>query len=419
MNPEKSGFPLFFGSTIVLGCFIGLMGNTGAVLFSSLGVMVNPLAAEFGWGRGAISFGATCLTFGIITGMLTTGHLLDKYGSRRIVTVSVILSIIVVMTGPLYVSTLPLFYLMLILGAIVGGPTNTVGYARVVACWFDRRRGLFIGITAAGMGLGFALVPVLTDFAIQKGGWRAGYYALGLFMLFLVLPAVFFLIKDKPEDLGLRPDGDTHDPREETAAPRTDNSLSLLEAVKTPTFCLLFILIFCVAFTLFGTLTQLVPLLTDRGVERSTAALVASSIGIGMTLARLGVGYMLDHMFAPRLAMIVFGLAILGILLITYSQQLPLYFVGALFIGFGVGSETDLMAYMVSRYYGLRNFAKIFSFLFSSYMLGTGIGPYVFGRSFDLRGDYSLMLNVTIVMLLIAIGLLFFLAPYDRYMKKN
>jgi MFS family permease len=395
------------------------MGNTGAVLFSSLGVMVNPLTAEFGWGRGDISFGATCLTLGIIVGTLTTGHLIDKYGSRRIVTISVILSIIVVLTGPLYISTLPLFYFMLILGAIVGGPTNTVGYARVIACWFDRRRGLFIGITAAGMGVGFALVPLLTDFAINKGGWKAGYYALGLFMLLIVLPSVFFLIKDKPEDIGMRPDGDTLGHNERTISSDIESSLSLVEAVKTPTFCLLLVIIFSVAFALFGTLTQLVPLLTDRGIETSTAALVASLIGIGMTVARLGVGYLLDHVFAPRLAMIVFSFAILGILLITYSQYLPLYFLAAIFIGFGVGAETDLMAYMVSRYYGMRNFALIFSCLFSSYMLGTGFGPYVFGRSFDTRGNYSLMLSVCIALLLIAIVLLAFLAPYDRYLKND
>ena len=173
------------------------------------------------------------------------------------------------------------------------------------------------------------------------------------------------------------------------------------------------------AFALFGTLTHLVSMLTDRGIEASTAALVASSIGIGMMVARLGVGYLLDYIFAPRLAMIVFGFAILGVLLITYGQSLPLYLLAALFIGFGVGSETDLMAYMVSRYYGIRNFAIIFSSLFSAYMLGTGFGPYVFGRSFDTHGNYSLMLNLCIALLVVAIGLLAFLAPYDRYLKKG
>lgn len=387
------------------------------MLFSSMGVLINPLTEEFGWSRGDISFGATCLTLGIIVGMLTTGHLIDKYGSRRILILSVIVSIVVVMTGPLYISTLPLFYLMLILGAIVGGPTNTVGYARIIACWFDRRRGLFIGISAAGMGLGFALVPLLTDYAVNYGGWEAGYYALGLVMLFMVMPALIFLIKDKPEDLGLLADGDDVDDKKRFSALDENNSLTLLEAVKTPTFCLLYVIIACVAFSMMGILTQIVPMLTDKGIDTSTAALVASATGFGMTAARLIVGYLLDRMFAPRLAMIIFGLAIVGVLLLAHGNFLTLYVIAAFVVGFGVGTEADLMAYLVSRYYGVRNFAQIFSWLFSAYMLGTGFGPYIYGRSFDIHGNYSLMLNVSIGLLLLCIGLLAFLVPYDRYIN--
>ena len=148
MTNTNKRFPLFFGSTVVLGCFFGMMGSGGAMLFTSLGVLINPLALEFGWGRDEISYAATLTTFGIIIGLLTSGFLIDRFGARRVLIVSVVLSIVVVATGPLYVSTLPLFYTMLIVAAIVGGPTNTSGYARVIASWFDRRRGLFIGINA-------------------------------------------------------------------------------------------------------------------------------------------------------------------------------------------------------------------------------------------------------------------------------
>jgi MFS family permease len=417
MTSSKSDFPLFFGSTVVLGCFIGMMGSTGAILFSSMGVLIKPLSEAFGWSRGDISFGATCLTMGIIFGMLTTGHLIDKYGSRRILIISVIISIAVIMIGPQFVSTLPLFYLMLILGAILGGPTNTVGYVRVISCWFDQRRGLFIGIIAAGMGLGFTGVPLLTDFAVSQGGWKAGYYALGFVMLFMVLPALIFLVKDYPEDIGLHPDGVDIGAEKRAAVLDESNSLSLIEAVKTPTFCLLVIIIGCAAFAMMGILTQLVPMLTDKGIESSTAARVAASTGAGMALARLIVGYLLDKVFAPRLAIFVFAFAIIGVLIITYTNYLPLYFFAALLIGFGLGTESDLMAYMVSRYYGMRNYALIFSWLFSAYMIGTGFGPYIYGRSFDIHGDYSLMLNISIGLLLLAIVLLTFLAPYDRYIN--
>jgi MFS family permease len=417
MTSSKSEFPLFFGSTIVLACFIGMLGSTGGMLFSSLGVLIKPLSDAFGWSRGDISFGATCLTLGIVVGMLTTGHLIDKYGSRRILIISVLISIVVVMIGPQFISSLPFFYLMLILGAIIGGPTNTVAYARIISCWFDQRRGLFIGIIAAGMGMGFAVVPLLTDFAVSQGGWKAGYYALGFVMLFMVMPVLIFLIKDYPEDIGLYPDGIDVGAEKRAAVLNENNSLSLLEAAKTPTFCLLVIIVSSVAFSMMGILTQIVPMMTDRGIDSSTAARVAASTGIGMASARLIVGYLLDRVFAPRLAMVVLAFAIIGVLIIAYSNYLPLYFLAAFLVGFGVGSESDLIAYMASRYYGMRSYATIFSWLFSAYMLGTGFGPYIYGRSFDIHGDYSLMLYISIGLLVLSIVLLAFLAPYDKYIK--
>ncbi len=417
MSATEKRFPLFFGSTVVLGCFLGMMGSSGSMLFTSIGVLVKPLSEEFGWGRDEISYGATLITFGIIIGLLTSGFLIDKFGARRVLIVSVLLSIIVVATGPLYVSTLPLFYTMLVLASIVGGPTNTSGYARVIASWFDRRRGLFIGINACGMGLGFFLAPLITDMAVNAAGWKAGYYCIGLFMFLVALPSVLFLVIDKPQDVGLEVDGEkkqSTDTVVEHAA-----SLTLKQAAKTPAFWLMIYIVTTLAFALQGTLIHFVPLLIDRGIESSTAAIVASSVGLSMGASRMIVGYFLDHVFAPRLAMVIFSLASLSIVLIIFTNSLPLYFLAAVLIGFGLGAEGDLMAYMVSRYFGMKNFASIFSTVFSFYILGTGAGPAFFGRSFVANGDYAQIHFISVGLMISAIVLFAFLAPYDRYLPKS
>ena len=416
MATTKKQFPLFFGSTVVLGCFLGMMGSSGSMLFTSIGVLIKPLSEEFGWARDQISYGATLITFGIIIGLLTSGFLIDRFGARRVLIVSVLMSIIVVATGPLYVSSLPLFYTMLVLASIVGGPTNTSGYARVIASWFDRRRGLFIGINACGMGLGFAVAPFITDMAVTAAGWKAGYYAIALFMFLVALPSVLFLVIDKPRDVGLEVDG------VEKAGPEGDESaidepsLSLKQAASTGTFWLMIYIVAVLAFALQGTLIHLVPLLIDRGIESSTAALVASSVGLSMGVARMIVGYFLDHVFAPRLAMVVFSLASMSIMLIVFTDYLPLYFLAAVLIGFGLGAEGDLMAYMVSRYFGMRNFAAIFSSVFSFYILGTGAGPAMFGRSFVEHGNYLQIHFISFGLMISAIILFAFLAPYDRHL---
>lgn len=411
-------FPLFFGSSIALGCFLGMLGATGGLLFSSLGVLANPLAEEFGWSRGEIFFGVSCLTVGMVLGILTTGPLIDRKGPRKVLLVSIVLSILVVALAPVYVTSLTLFYLMIFVGSFVGGPTNTVAYARVIASWFDKRRGLFIGINASAIGAGFALVPLLTDRVIGLGGWQAGYYLLAAIMLLVVLPAVFFLVVDRPEQIGMLPDGAEHQEAEQSSGTTTPG-MSLAQAMRTRAFLLLLILAPSLAFALYGTFSQLVPMMGDRAVDASTAALVASTAGMSMAVARLVVGFFLDHFFAPRLAMLLFSLSLVGVMLFLFGSHISHYFMGAILVGFGMGAEGDVVAYLVSRYFGMKNFASIFGCVFSAYMLGTGFGPAVFGFAFDTYGNYTNILVFSSILLVLCISLFAFFVPYDSYLDKS
>ena len=104
MQPQKE-FRFFFGSTIALACFVGMIGNTGVILFAGTGVLIKPLTEEFGWSRGDVSLALTLLTVGIALGVLVSGRLIDRYGARRVVCASIALSMLVILTGPLYVAT--------------------------------------------------------------------------------------------------------------------------------------------------------------------------------------------------------------------------------------------------------------------------------------------------------------------------
>ena len=292
-------FKFFFGSSIALACFVGMLGNTGVILFAGTGVLIKPLTQEFGWGRGDVSLAMTLLTAGIALGVLASGRLIDRYGARRVLCTAIALSILVILTGPLYVATLPLFYTMMMLAAILGAPTNTIGYARVISNWFDKRRGLFIGINSAGAGLGFTLAPLICNWALSIGGWRAGYIGLGLLLLFIIFPTVYFLLIDKPQDVGMLPDGVAQKNPERQPAATANGHLSLSEALKTRVFWLMIIIMACVAFSLNGMFSQLAALLTDRGIDTTTAALVVSTMGASMAVARIVVGYLIDKLFAP------------------------------------------------------------------------------------------------------------------------
>ena len=416
---KDSKFKLFFGASTVVACFIGMMGTSGGILFITLGILVEPMTQEFGWSRGEIYLSISFLTVGIILGLLLTARLFNRFGARKVLLISVLLSGLLILTGPLYISSLPLLYAMMLASSVIGAATNTVGYTVVITNWFDKRRGLFIGINASGFGLSMALMPALCEWAVNLGGWRAGYYSLGLFMLLFVLPALYFLLIEKPEDIGLLPDGEEIGESDEIAKAETHHSLSLKEAARTHVFWLMLIIIACLSFCLNGIYTQVVPLLTDRGIDRGLATLVLSSIGITMAIGRICVGYILDKVFAPYVAIVMFVLVLSGIGLLTYTHYLPLYFVAGMMIALGLSAEADLMAFLTSRYFGVRNFGAIFVCIFIMHMVGTSLGPPILGKSFDLHGDYLFILPVCMLILLFATILFAFLGPYDQFFKKS
>ena len=412
-------FKLFFGSTIVVACFVGMTGNTGVLMFAATGVLIKPLTQEFGWGRGDISLALTYLTVGIVLGVLVSGRLIDRYGARRVVCTAIALSILVILTGPLYVTTLPLFYTMMLLAAVLGAPTNTIGYARVISNWFDKHRGLFIGINSAGAGLGFALAPQICSWTAAGGGWRAGYFSLGLFLLFIVFPVVYLFLIDKPGDVELLPDGVRKSASGQQTATDTSAHLSLGEALRTHVFWLMLIIMSCIAFSLNGIFSQLAAMLTDRGIDMTTAALVVSTMGISMAIARVVVGYTIDKLFAPKVAFVVFFLVLSGVGLLIYGQHPALYFIAAILMGIGIGTESDLMVFLTSRYYGMRHFGTIFSWVFIAHMTGTSLGPYIMGRSFDIHGNYIPILQVCLALLALATVLFAFLGRYDQFTRKG
>ena len=408
-------FRFFFGSSIIMACFIGMIGNTGVILFAGTGVLITPLSQEFGWSRGEISLGLTYLTVGIALGVLLTGRLIDRYGARRVVCTSIVLSILVILSGPLYVTTLPLFYTMMALAAVVGAPTNTIGYARVISNWFDKRRGLFIGINSAGIGLGFTFAPQICNWAAGIGGWRAGYFSLGLLLLIIVFPLVYLFLIDKPEDVDLLPDGAEKSATGNQGTGGSSTDLLLGEALRTHVFWLMIIIMACVAFSLNGIFSQLAVLVTDRGIDITTAALVVSTMGASMAVARIVVGYIIDKLFAPKVAFVVFLTVLLGVGLLIYGDHLALYFIAAILLGFGIGTESDLMVFLTSRYFGVRHFGTIFSWVFIAHMTGTSLGPYMMGSSYDLHGSYIPILQVCLGLLALATVLFAFLGRYDQF----
>lgn len=339
------------------------------------------------------------------------GWLVDHFGARRVILPATLLFGLGALSLYFLSARLWHFYAIFLFTEVVGSGTTPVPYAKVISQWFDRQRGLVLGVATVGSAAGALVMPSLAQALITSVGWRYTYVFLGLLALGITLPVVGLFLKETPQMIGLWPDGEA---RATVAAAKKPGQpgLSSREACHTATFRLLVSAAFLVSTSFAGCLIHLVPLLTDRGLSIQNAA-VTTSVGFGgALLGRAGTGYLLDRFFAPYLAVYFFCGSALGIVLLWSGVVGGLAFVAAVLVGLGQGAEFDILPYAISRYFGLRAFGEIYGYTFASVTLGAAVGPLVMGVSFDATGSYGLALLSFAVATFTAAGLMIGLGPY-------
>ena len=368
--------------------------NGGPLVFGSIGLFMLPLGEEFGWNRVQISEVLIPFTIASMLALPIAGRLVDRFGARKILLPALLVVGCCLAAIPVMVSELwHLAAIFFVVGSI-GIGTSTITYMPVLSAWFDKHRGLAIGIAASGTGLGYIYIPMLVQFMSGNFGWRGGYYALSAVVLLVSLPIAWLMIRESPAEMGLMPDGAT------TGQPpkATSNQIGLTvpEVLKTREFWLLAIIFIVLSFVLHGMLAHLVPMLRDRGMEPATAAYAASMLGTAVFAGRLLTGFLVDRIFAPYVALVFFTLSGLGMAIYAFGASGPLAFLSAVLIGLSLGAEIDLMAYLASRYFGLRSFGTVCGLLFAAILCGTAFGPRMLALGYENSGSYVGILKICV-----------------------
>jgi MFS family permease len=153
-------------------------------------------------------------------------------------------------------------------------------------------------------------------------------------------------------------------------------------------------------------------MLLDRGMDSTNAALAASTVGITIIISRIGIGFLLDKFFAPRVGMVCFILSAIGMALLALGAVGPTAFLAAILIGFSIGAELDLLAYLVTRYFGLNSFGMVYGVLFAAFLGGVSTGPLAFGKLFDFYGSYVIILSTCFLMMVLTAVSMMFLPKY-------
>jgi MFS family permease len=403
----RSNKGIFYGWWNVGASFTGLALSYAMFTIFTFGVFLKPLAEEFGWRRDEMAFAYTVTNLTIVVASLLLGVLIDRFGVRRVLIPSVVLMAAAVASMSQLTGNIYHFYAMYLLIPLLGAGTLPTSYSRVIIGWFFRRRGVALGITLAGFGVGAALIPAVGQMLIDFYGWRGSYLVFAAMIFLIALPSSYFLIRETPEEMGLEIDGD-----QQPGNSDSDVGLSAREASKTVSFWLILFAILLVGVGIASVLAHMVPMLTDRGISPQTAAFCQMTLGIGLIFGRVFSGFLMDRYFAPYVAAIFTLMFVVGAAILASGTSSTMAFVAAAFIGLSLGSEISETAYLVSRYFGPKAYGVIYGMMFAAYQLGASVGPPALGRYYVVAGDYINALWVLAALAFIAAALVAALGKY-------
>lgn len=390
----------------VLAAAVGIMTSCITLVNYSIGVFVLPLAADFGWTRAQIMTSTSVVTFGALGTSFLVGWIADRVDLGRFIVVSQLGFGLAFCALGLLVHDLRSFYAIYLSMAVVAGGTLPITFTRLIAARFVRHRGLALGLTLAGTGLAGMIVPPYAGFFVLHFGWRAGYAAVGALPVCVAMPlALVFLRRRTLPATALT--GST------AAGTPAASGMRFGEALRSWRFWWIAAALFLASGASTGMSTNLVPLLIDRGFEASLAARMAAIFGAAVIGGRILLGYLVDRYWAPLLAFVFIAPAAISTWLIAaghpgFGTALVLIAV----VGFATGAEGDLLSYLVTRYFGLRAYGRIFSGLFVAFIAAIAISAPLYGHSFDLHGSYLQSMGVAAAAWLVCAVMLLLLGPY-------
>jgi len=376
--------------------FVAALGYSVAGMHVyGIGPLMEQLQQQFGWTRAQILSGSAIVSFVVALASVPMGVLIDRLGPRRIALIGAPMMCAAVASLSTATGTMANWLALWALVALASIPIQATVWTSAVVSRFDAARGLALAVALCGSSIGAFTFPLLSTWLVQTFDWRQAFAGLGGIWALVLLPFVFLFFRGAQDDSGY-----VH---VHSRAPAADTmpGLTLAEALRTSAFYRLLFATGFFTFSIFGCIVNFVPILTGSGAALMTAASAASLIGVFSIVGRLSTGAILDRLPAHLVGAVCFLIPIPAcVLLLTELAGVRGYFVAAALFGVTLGAEIDVIAYLATRHFGLRNFGAIQGGLLCATALGAATGPLGAGATFDRYGSYALFLASTIVLML-------------------
>ena len=374
------------GWPIVLVSALGIM--LSAVYAGGLSTAMATIEQEMGWSRTAITAGpmvaaAVSLIMGPFPGML-----INRLGPRTVVRVSIpVFAMAVASLGMAGASQVGWFASWAAIGALtpfVSPLVWTIGLSRC----FEANRGTAFAVAMSGVGLAHFLTPLISVAVLEWFGWRAVFPAVAGFALLAVYPLIFLLF---------RPVGRSAEAADASVELPGLENREIFSSFRFWVLALVVVLQYGALGTLF---VHLQPIYLASGIDAVAAAQYASTMGIALMIGRLLGGYIVDRVSARHVSAAICMLPILACALLLYGTNSTwVVLVVPILVGFALGSEGDIIAYMTAKYFGPKNYGSAFGIYMALYAVGFAFASVIGGAVYDALGSYDEVLQVVAIAL--------------------
>lgn len=409
-NRKKDG--VFYGWWIVLAGSIS-QAYTSGTFWQGFGAFFDPIIEQFGWSR-ALTAGAMSLQrteSGAISPFV--GWFIDKFGPRNVMLFGTFLTAL----GFILLSRIQelwQFYaafLVLTLGLSFG---TFLIVTTAVANWFVENRSKALSFTMAGSGLGGILVPVVI-WLIATTDWRTGLVVVGIGCLLVGIP-VSFVMKSRPEEYGMLPDGAPlpEDGGEQAqssgSTPRrsalsNEVTLTTREALKSRVFWQLAIAMGVSGMVISASIHQ-IPAITSFGMSRNVAGFAILGVSLFSVAGRLGSGFFGDRLDKRHVIAVAFLLQFIGTVVFAFTSEIWHLVIFVITWGFGFGASIPVRFALIADLFGRRHYGTIMGTLMTTSAVFGVIAPVLVGWIFDIRGNYREPFALMAFSVLIAIPMI-------------
>jgi MFS family permease len=390
---------------VVFSSVLALIAGNAVINVYAAGIFVKPLAQELGFGRGVISSAIALANIVQAVTIPFAGRLMDRYGVRAVVLPGIVLFALATAARSLLTTSTALLFFVYAVSGFVGSAHSNTAYSKFVAGHFDTQRGLALGISLSGIGLGTALIPQFSAVLLKHFGWRVGFLGLaGAVLILAFIPMAIFC--REPASVS------TLDRRGRAASQAALAGLTFSEALRTWRLWALTIIFFLATVAINGSIIHVVPMLTDRGLSLAAATAALSASGFALIGGRLLSGYLLDRIFAPYIGMFFLVLPVTGLAILALGALGPWPVIGTVMLGMGMGAEIDLLAYVIGCYFGLRAFGTLHGFIFGVSVIANAVGVSLLGWCFQVLKSYTAGFMLFEILLVVACILFATLGAY-------